>query len=414
MYQVGNRQANLWQKKCDFSYQEFRQNYHFDAINPDILLQVIPKAPLTSRSNRGKLRMKRAQLFSDRFAYFIRDASIVPERLKLGDFLVLLYEDQSPYAQDQLTTILQYVPLKWGPWQGFKYIAKRVLLDQRWILFTVIYDRWQKRIPYTQTQRKSRSKIKSGVFPVDIQQFHWGNASFIEERSTANDITTETHIYMSRHLQLLLDKHFGTLDGKSRQNIATSVFAWTSHFQRNDFWYLWSQEYHWQQTGVEKDLLVLLTSAKCKDVRNWAFDIIELHHRNVLQNLSPEWIVSQSQDPFANRKIKNVIQLWITQWTKIERSDFFKHDLHHVVLGFLDSKNTRLEEYACTFIRDFIFTQAEHFITLINLDKVLWFLRSSKDIFHYLGIYLLFPEGEKSDGDLKSPFIDQLDFTFCH
>ena len=45
------------------------------------------------------------------------------------------HEDQSSYAQDQLLHILEYVPLKWGPWQAFKYIAKRVLLDQKWIAF---------------------------------------------------------------------------------------------------------------------------------------------------------------------------------------------------------------------------------------------------------------------------------------
>ena len=144
---------------------------------------------------------------------------MVPERLKLGEFIIHLYEDQSSYAQDQLLHILEYVPLKWGPWQAFKYIAKRVLLDQKWIAFAIIYDRWKKLQPYITTQRHSRSKIRNGVFPVDIQLFNWNNSSYVQERTTANDITTETHIYMTRHLEKLREIHFDSLDKKSFQNI---------------------------------------------------------------------------------------------------------------------------------------------------------------------------------------------------
>ena len=149
----------------------------------------------------------------------------------------------------------------------------------------------------------------------------------------------------------------------------------------------------------------------------WAFDVVECHHRDVLENLPPEWIVQQANDPFANNKIKKVIKTWVLQWTQIERSEFFAYGLHQVVLKFVDSNDRKLEDYACTFIRDFIFTRSEEMIHFITLDKVLWFLRSQKDHFHDLGLYLLFPEGEKigrkkSEGEITSPFIDQLDFTF--
>ena len=68
---------------------------------------------------------------------------------------------------------------------------------------------------HTSRHNDIHAKIRSGVFPVDIQLFNWNNSSYVQERTTANDITTETHIYMTRHLEKLREIHFDTLDTKA-------------------------------------------------------------------------------------------------------------------------------------------------------------------------------------------------------
>ena len=43
----------------------------------------------------------------------------------------------------------------------------------------------------------------------------------------------------------------------------------------------------------------------------------------------------------------------------------------------------------------------------LSIDKITWMLRNKNNLIHELGLYLLFPDGEK-----KSPFIDQLTLSF--
>ena len=181
-----------------------------------------------------------------------------------------------------------------------------------------------------------------------------------------------------------------TLDSQSLKHIATSVFAWTSHF---DWRILVSLvcKYFWFQSGADKNLFELLTSAKCREVRNWVF----YSYRKPPSRCSPKILLQNGllhnhKTLLQMRRQKNVIKRWITEWTTIEKQIFSNMISIELSSNFLDSNNRYLENYACTFIRDFIFTQTEHFVNLINLDKVLFVLRSPKDHFFFLGIHLLF------------------------
>ena len=56
----------------------------------------------------------------------------------------------------------------------------------------------------------------------------------------------------------------------------------------------------------------------------------------------------------------------------------------------------------CDFIRQFM----DKLTDSINLDKVLWLLRHRDTTVHELGVFLLFPDGEKA-----SPYQEQLNLT---
>ena len=64
---------------------------------------------------------------------------------------------------------MRHVPLKWGPWQAFKYVMRRGVVDQRWSTFAVLYERFRDIAPFIttrKTNRQYRSKLSSEVFRV--------------------------------------------------------------------------------------------------------------------------------------------------------------------------------------------------------------------------------------------------------
>ena len=66
------------------------------------------------------------------------DAEVpLAERLKLHEFLLLLWRDQSPYARTVLKEIIQLIPLRYGAWRALKTIFKESNLPTENMKFTI-------------------------------------------------------------------------------------------------------------------------------------------------------------------------------------------------------------------------------------------------------------------------------------
>ncbi|MEC7984652.1 MAG: hypothetical protein VX278_05780 [Myxococcota bacterium] len=398
-------------------YNDFRVKYHNDAVDPNVLHQIKPS--FSSRFPHQETRKKKAELFTERFDELLKNPSCVPERLKLGEFLLFLYEEKAVFAQEQLVAIMKDIPLKWGPWQAFKYILKRGLMDQKWSLYAVLYDRWTKLSPElfsTKTWKIMRYSFPKTLLPMDMKDVNWNNAGLFKSRSKVNEVTTESYLFLEKMFAKQHIRQWSVLSEETKEDILIEILlqlrSFPTRYTRNfskGLWVKWAEELSW--TSRSAPLMRLFLDAKDPKTSDWALNKLINHHRSTLVNLSPSWIVEKGTDKRSPNSIKKFIVHWfLDPITDIPKADFISQNLHKVILAFIDlntdnnaAYGSRALAYTCDFIRQFMYEMAPH----ISLDKVIWMLRSRNTSIHELGLWLLFPEGEK-----KSPFAEQMDLDF--
>ena len=173
----------------------------------------------------------------------------------------------------------------------------------------------------------------------------------------------------------------------------------------------WSNYLPWAGVESGKRLIRLWQKAESQPIRDWAFNLLLSKHATLLQDLPLDWVIQNGIDPKAPSSVRKFIVGWICGTgepkTGLPKEDFIEAGLHKVILTFLDPNFGALQKaqvkYACDFIRQFM----DELVDVINLDKVLWLLRHRDTTVHELGIFLLFPGGEKN-----SPYQEQLNLDF--
>ena len=406
-------------EQASLSYKQARIRYHKDSADSTKRNHMKHFEPLFSNRSHQIVRMQKAQMANDVLEELFKVPELVPDRLKLGELIIALYEDRSDYAQTQLVEILKNIPLLWGPWQGFKYIFKQSFFDQRWLIFGVVFARWERTSPHIKNDYYYRPSL-SGVFPREVSKFDWNSywgMRNINNHSRSNDITTESYIYLQKNVYSRIADRYKALSDEEKELLATELLIHAESVRDNALIPLMKKQTWWSRKNIVSDLqwnirpeplLRLFNEARSESVVSWALDKMIKYHRSVLRSLDPEWIVQQATSNQTSIKLKSFVVDWFTEpITDIQRADFIKHNLHHAILAFLDysgnqSWSVRARKFAAGFVREFM-----HDLTdLLNLDKVLWLLRHRENAFHLLGLYLLFPDkGE-------SPYIDELGLDF--
>ena len=399
------------------SYETFRKQYHKDAIDPKVLENItVPNFGVKKQSHQ-KNRQKKAQLFTQRFDEFARNEHMVPDRLKVGEFLIMLYDDPSLYAQDQFREVMRYVPLKWGPWQAFKYVLKRGLTDQRWLTFAVMYDRMCSMSPYITTKINYRSRLPNAIFPLDMESVQWNNDWSFNRRKRANDITTETHIFFCKRINHLLSRQFSVLGDDVKEALLEPMLIEAKEFHaqntrrgRTHILSKWAHNLQWNKNA--DSLMRIFLQAKNSNTSEWALHLLIEHHHSTMVNLSPQWVLEQGCSKNTESSIKKFIAHWICDpITNIPKNDFLNNGLYLVIFGFIFENKTfgpkstraKAQTYACKFIREFLFELKEK----LSFERVQWLLRHRDTELHELGLYLLFPDGEDD-----SPFVSHLTLEF--
>lgn len=397
------------------TYTQFRKRYHEDAVKTDVIQNVkIPDFGEVKRKHQ-QVRQQKAQLFTQRFDEFLRNPSMVPERLKMGEFLIALYEDSTIYAQEQFREIMRHVPLKWGPWQAFKYVIRRGVVDQRWLTFAVMYDRFCSITPYIQTNRSYRGRLPNAIFPTDMEKVNW--AGSWSSKARANDITTETHIFLTRRINHMVQRQFLDLNDDVKEALLEPMIIQSkefySRYTRRGYKNMvshWAHQLSWTRDSAP--LMRIFQNAKTASASEWALqELIENHH-STLVNLSPKWIVEKGCHKNTDSSIKKFIGHWITDpITKIPKNEFLSNGIFRVILAFIFENKTfgprstqeKVQRYACAFVREFLYELKDY----IPFDRVLWLLRNRSQELHELGLFLLLPQGER-----KSPFAEHLTLDF--
>ena len=161
---------------------------------------------------------------SQRFTQFQQEyPEHVPDRMKLGEFMLMLYDDKSFYAESQLLEMVRNIPLKWGPWQAFKFIMKRGLLDQRWALYAAAYHRWSDVYSIISTLPWHRHRLDEKYMPVDVFKLNWSSLTYVyysdrDKYQTLNlignnsaEITTESKLFLTKLFDRIFREQYSVL-----------------------------------------------------------------------------------------------------------------------------------------------------------------------------------------------------------
>lgn len=420
------RKAKAEEPEAKWNYDSMRKEYHVDAKNPTVLQGVEPMELLFSGREHQINRAKKAQLAKDRMALLTKNGELVPPRLQLDEIILALWNDGSNYAHSQLLEIIQHVPLKWGPWRAIKKIFKQSFLLQDWNIYIPVASRIYGENATIYTNRFSRSQwqISRELLPTNMDSANWSSSWYWSSRKRANDLTTETKIFINKQISYHLEEMAENFEEEflliatellirsgSRSLLASKIIDMVGD--------------GWKKSATP--LLQIFSETESEDIALWALNLLIENFRQDLAKLPSSWIVKKATSPKSSSKLKRFVFQWFAEpITTIPQSAFIEKGLHFAIIAFLDygssleswqdnnwlrawNKNPEnktwtalARDFSATFIRSYM----NQLTDALNLDKVLWLLRNNDNNLHELGKYLLFPE----KGD--SPYKDQLDLAF--
>ncbi len=269
------------------------------------------------------------------------DAEVpLPERLKLHEILLTLWNDDSPFARTCLLRIIARVRLTYGPWRALKRIFKEA--EGRGD--TEIYGALAARFDMA---------YAAGGQPIRV-----GTLAYLARRAWRYLRRTGQSLpaaYADTAAEFLA--HY-TDDTNWRGTwVANHVFYHTSKaYNRARFTYrskpgniLEHRAYPELWTRSPRPLFSLLERARSEQVREFATTALKTDFRALLREVEPAWVArlvglgSKTIDEFVIWILNNV--------PRFEQASFRTLGLHEAVLRLFDSPSADAQAYAAEYAR---------------------------------------------------------------
>lgn len=262
-----------------------------------------------------------------------------PERLRLHEVVLALWEDNGPFARSCLLAIIAEVPLRYGPWRALKRIFKEAEARDD-----------------TEVLGALTARIDGGWRPVPT------------------DVAARTIAYLRRRAWRYL-RRIGRERPPLYADVAADVLAqyddatrWGDTWVANHVFYHGTGEYNrsrfrfkrrpsglndrafpdlWKRSP--RPLFGLLERAKSDRVREFAADALKADFRASIREVEPSWVArlvstrSRPVDEFVVWVLNNV--------PKFEQAAFRSLGLHDAVLLLFNSPSATAREYAAGYAR---------------------------------------------------------------
>lgn len=265
----------------------------------------------------------------------------LPDRLRLHEILIALWEDGDPWARSVLLEIVAKVPIVYGPWRALKRIFKEAEARGDSEMFGALAARIDmafaarggevrgETLGYLARRawrrlRKLATALPAAYADAAADVLAWYPDDFYDWRSTwvANQIVNrESGKYTATKF----------LHGRSpSDDLKGRAFA--------DLW-----------KRTPRPLFALLERARSDEVRRFAAAALKADFRTSLREVEPAWVArlvgvrSEAIDEFV---------VWILQNVpRFEQSAFRTLGLHEAVLALFDSPSDDAREYAAGYAR---------------------------------------------------------------
>ncbi len=360
---------------------------------------------------------------------------ILPDRLKTWSLIERLYSDPSAWSRSTLLSIIDTVPLKWGPWRALKRIYKAAMIDQDWEIFSALVVRFDREIARTDTSTDlalraplvpdDNNNLQSihvswGDNPIQTRSFYWDDS-----RSRARDVAPRTLEYLLRRTRRFM-LELSRAQPSAFAPIATEILIRYDASTRCSQQWLMSDRELWAH-GIDP-LLRLVELSGNDSILEFAFSMLETRFREQLRFADSAWVtrLALSQRRMARRM---AVRWFLEPLCGHEQGRFHEVGLQRAVMAFLDyndetepgderwqgwSEQQWLRQWnpdagtstwpalARQYALDYIKASYEVIASALPLEKVLWLLRNKSSAYRDVGEFLLYP------GEGDSPYGDQL------
>ncbi len=261
----------------------------------------------------------------------------LPDRLRVHEVIMALWEDNGPYARSCLLEVIAGVPLRFGPWRALKRIFKEAEERDDTEVFgalaaridsaqgtgeiaqrTIAYLRrraWRYLRRTGQTRPACYADVAADVLAHYKDTTPWHNtwvANHIFSHETGDYTTSSFHLKKGR--SDLNDRAFAAL---------------------------------WQRSP--RPLFGLLERARSDRVRQFAADCLKADFRASLREVEPAWVARLVG--VGSRPVDEFVVWVLTNVPKFEQGAFRTLGLHEAVLRLFDSPSDAAGSYAAEYAR---------------------------------------------------------------
>ena len=304
------------------------------------------------RKQQGKAFLKldpevrRQQRRADWRALEAADAEVaLPDRLRLHEVLMALWEEGSPWARDQLVRAFERLPLRWGPWRAMKRIFKEAEARSDWAMYGAL----TARLDAEYTQWRLRGEVRRATLRYLVRRA-WRTLRQLGMRmpSVYPDAAVEVLRHYPAHASLgrsWVANHifFHELSGAYNRSrfLRTAYQGGAPKLEHRAFAEAWRRS--------PRPLFGLLESAESDTVRSFAAEALKADFRTQLRDVEPSWVVrlirvrSAAVDRFVVWLLDNV--------PRFEPSAFRTLGLHDAVLELLEAEAPEAADWAARYAR---------------------------------------------------------------
>lgn len=270
----------------------------------------------------------------------------LPDRLRLHEVLMNLWEDGSPWARDQLVRAVSTLPLTWGPWRATKRIFKLAEAAEDWVIYGAItarldaeYTAWRltgdvRRPTVRYLLRRAWRRLRT--LGVHLPSAYPDAASEVLRHYT--DMRFE-RTWVANHI------FFHELPGAYNRSrfLRTAYQGGTPELAHRAFGETWQRS--------PRPLFSLLELAQADVVRRFAIAALRADFRTQLREVEVAWVVrlvrvrSGILDGFVAWLLDNV--------PRFEPGAFRQLGLHHAVVEMLDSDAAEGADWAAGYARTY-------------------------------------------------------------
>jgi hypothetical protein len=264
----------------------------------------------------------------------------LPDRLRLHELLVTLWQDNSVFARACLLRVIASVPLVYGPWRALKRIFK-----------------------------EAEARGDTEVYGALAARFDMAHAG------RGHQVSGATIAYLVRRAWRYLRRTAVQLPA-AYADFATDVLAhytddasWRGLWVCNQIFYHESRQYtrtHFRHGYPADDMLsqrafadlwrrsprplfALLERARSDQVRTFAAEALKTDFRAVLREVDPGWVARLTT--VGSGAVDDLVVWVLTNVPRFEQSAFRSLGLHEAVLRLFDSPSQAARSYAAGYAR---------------------------------------------------------------